>query len=273
MAFGARVITNAYYVGDRRQDRFGFGLDTNRLPVKAAEFLSRRHLDGRLLNNLGFGGWLDWKGPQPTFIDGRLEVMDPVFFGDYLHSFQGFGLIQLFNRYQPQLIVAEYNSASSWCEQLGNFQDWRLIYLDECAAIYAHGGYAAEFPALDFSPLLSARQIPPATDESAAAALEQIETAPLKTWWEGYCLPQRYAMGLSGMGLFCLRTGEYPAARDFFMECLRQSGGGYEEIYFNLGVTYLRLKNLTLGKAFLQRALRLNPQNPSTLQMLAQLQR
>ncbi len=269
---GLRVVTNAYYIGDRRVDRLGIGLGEDRLPVKAAEFLTSRRLNGRLLNNLGFGGWLDWKGPQPVFIDGRLEVMDSDFYGEYLKSFQGNGLSQLVLRYQPQLILAEYNSSSSWIEQLRSFADWRLIYLDECTAIYAHGDYARECPPLSYAALLSDRRIAPSADEAAAKELEQTNSNPFLFWLEGFYRPRNYSMGLSSLGLFSLRAGEYPAARDFFMECLRRSRGGYEEIYFNLGVTYLHLKNFALGKAFLQRALKLNPQNPSTLQMLSQLQ-
>src|SRR5579872_2906545 len=46
-----RVLTNAFYITDRRVDRLGLGLDPERLPVKAAEFLTEHHLDGRLLNH------------------------------------------------------------------------------------------------------------------------------------------------------------------------------------------------------------------------------
>jgi hypothetical protein len=56
-----------------------------------------------------------------------------------------------------------------------------------------------------------------------------------------------------------------------FFETLRRTGGGYEETYFNLGVSYLHLQNNLLGRVCLERALQLNPENPSTRQMLAGL--
>jgi len=267
-----RVMTNAYYVSDRRVDRFGLGLDPDRLPVAAAEFLESHHLEGRLLNNLDFGGWMDWKGSQPTFIDGRLEVMDQGFYGNYLQSFREPGLSRLLIQYQPQLILMEYNSAAPWVDQLRRLPNWRLIYLDECSSIYARGDYAMDLPALNYASLLTSRRIQTPSDGAALHDLEQFNPKTLSSWWGGFYLSQNYSMGLSSLGLFCLRAGEYETARDLFSECLRRSGGGYEEIYFNLGVSYLRLHQLSLGKKFLQASLEINPQNPATRQMLDQLQ-
>lgn len=270
-SFSLRVMTNAYYVNDRRVDRFGWGLDPEGLPIRAAEFLTQNHLEGRIINHLDFGGWLDWKGPQRTFIDGRLEVMEDGFFGSYLRSFQGTGLTDLITKYQPQLILMEYNAAYGWVEQLSRLPAWRLIYLDECAAIYAERGYAPKLPPVSYPALLSPRGIPPETDASVERQLGMIDPSPFRTWVEGYYRPQRYPMGLSSLGLFSLRTGQYTTARDIFMECLRRSGGGFEEVDYNLGVTYLRLDQFALGKAFLQRSLRSNPKNPSALRMLNDL--
>lgn len=272
LSIALRVVTNAYYVDDRRLDRFGIGLDQSRLPVKAVDFLRNHGLNGRLVNNLSFGGWLDWKGSQPAFIDGRLEVMENSFYENYILSFRENGLAALLIQYQPQLILADYNSAPSWIEQLRSIPNWRLIFLDECSAVYAHGDYAKDLPSLDFNALLTGRNIPRETDGAAVQDLERFKPNRLKTWLEGFYLPQNYSLGHSSLGLFCLRAGETQAARDLFVEGLRRSGGGYEEIYFNVGIAYLRLRQMHLGKAFLQQSLELNPKNPATLQMLGQLQ-
>jgi len=266
-----RVATNAFYITDRRVDRLGLGLDAERLPVKAAGFLAQNHLDGRLLNHLDFGGWLDWKGPQPTFIDGRSEVVEDGFYNEYIRSFQGTGLMTLLIRYRPQLILMEYNAAPGWVEQLQHFPDWRLIYLDECAAIYASSDYAKDFPALSFPSLLPARQIPPQTDESITQLLQQVKPSRVQTWLEGFFRPRDYPMGLCSMGLFALKTGEYPSARDLFAAGLRRAGGGYDEVFFNLGVSNLHLKNYSLGRTCFEDALQLYPDNQSARQMMADL--
>lgn len=266
-----RVFTGAYYIGDRRVDRFGIDLDQNQLPVKACEFLTQKHLNGRMLNDLGFGGWLNWKGPQPTFIDGRLEVMDDGFYREYVQSAYGNGLNQLINHYHPDLILAEYNASYGWVKQLRELPSWRVIYLDDCAVIYAREGYAPEIPPLNYPSLLTERNIIPAGDEASFERLRQEATPPFLTWMEGFFHPLSYPMGLSSMGLFCLREGRYQEARDLFFETFRQAGGGYEEIYFNLGITYLHLQQHNLGRVCLENALKLNPSNPSTRQMLASL--
>jgi hypothetical protein len=264
-------MTNAYYITDRRVDRLGLGLDSERLPVKATEFLTKNHLDGRLLNHLDFGGWLDWKGPQPTFFDGRSEVVEDGFYQEYVQSFNGNGLIPLLTRYQPQLILMEYNAAPGWVEQLRHFPDWRLIYLDGCTAIYAHADYAKEFPTVSFPSLLTAKQIPQATDESTALLLQQIKPSKFEPWLEGFFKPQTYPMGLFSMGFFALKAEEFPSARDLFAEGLRRAGGGYEEFFFKLGISNLHLKNYPLGRTCLEDVLQLNPNDQPSLQMLNSL--
>ncbi len=148
--FALRVTTNAFYVSDRRNDRMGLGLDSERLPVKAVQFMVQNRLDGRILNDLNFGGWLDWQGPQPTFIDGRLEVPEDSFYEQYRQSFNPAGLIPLLAITQAQLVVMEYNSSIPWADQLHRFQDWRLIYLDGCTAIYSRKDYAPQVPTLEY---------------------------------------------------------------------------------------------------------------------------
>ncbi|HUO56753.1 MAG TPA: hypothetical protein VMV05_01110 [bacterium] len=264
----ARVATNAFYIEDRRLDRLGWGLDPEILPVKAAEFLARHHLDGRLLNDLNTGGWLDWKAPQPTFIDGRSEVMGDDFYRQYHESFQGIGLSQLVAIYQPKLVLAQYNAAYPWVEQLKHLSGWRLIYLDESAGIWSAPDYAPEIQALSFTSLLSEKSITPGSEDSVFKQLQVVTPAKFAAWLEGFYSSRTYPMGLMSLGLFSLRSGEFATARDFFTEALRQAGGGYEEIYYNLGVASLRLGDRASGRRCLEDVLQLNPHDANSKQML-----
>ncbi len=268
---GLRIGTNAYYVSDRRNDRMGLGLDRDRLPIKAVQFMIQNRLDGRMLNDLNFGGWLDWQAPQPTFIDGRLEVPEDSFYQQYRKSFNATGLIPLLAVYQPQLIVMEYISSVPWVDQLKRFQDWRLIYLDECTAIYARKNYLPQIPALSYPEFIKSMGIPQETEISIMGQLQGLKLSKFSSWLEGFYLPQVYSMGTFNMGLFALRTGEYQSARDIFMEGFRETNGAYGEVYFNLAVANLRLKNYVVGKQCLQYSLELEPRNPPALQMLNSL--
>ncbi len=268
---GLRVGTNAFYLSDRRNDRMGLGLDTDRLPVKAVHYMIQNRLDGQMLNDLNFGGWLDWQGPQPTYIDGRLEVPDDSFYGQYKQSFAPAGLIPLLAITQAQLVVMEYNSAISWADQLQRFQDWRLIYLDECTAIYARKDYAPQIPALSYADFTKSIGIPSETDISVMGQLQNLRPSKFSSWIEGFYQPQFYAMSTFSMGLFAMRMGEYQAARDIFMEGFRQTNGAYGEVFFNLAVANLHLKNYAIGKWCLQYSLGLEPNNPSAIQMLNSL--
>ncbi len=265
----ARVVTNAYYISDRRVDRFGLGLGEYCLPVKAATFLNLNHLDQRILNTLNDGGWLNWQAPQLSFIDGRSEVMSDDFYAEYLESQAPGGLSHLVARYQPQLILVDYNTHNTWVDQLRGSSDWRLIYLDDCSALYAAKDYALQLPTFDFTNLLSNYEIPFILEEDMLSIVSQGNPHPFNYWVSGFFKPQTYPLGLSNLGLFALKYGQYPVARMFFLRCLQLAGGHYEEIFFNLGISNLHLGNFELGRLCLQQAFKLDPSNPETRRMLS----
>ncbi len=266
-----RVLTNAYYISDRRMTRLGLGLDMEKVPVKAVEFLVQNHLDGRIINDMGMGDWLVWKGLQPVFIDGRQQVMGGKFYQEYQESFKRGGLGGLVDRYQPSLIALEYNDTVPWAVQLKFMPDWRLIYADGGFALYAEKDYAPAIPAFSFPDLLKQRNISMDLGQ-AIVLISGTQPSRWKTRFEGYYRPQTYPNELMSLGLLALHYEDYETAHSLFAESLRQAGGGYFEIFFNLGVANLRLKRYQLGKTCLQKALELKPGDPSTQQMLATLQ-
>lgn len=142
------ISTNTYYLRNNSFARTGIGLDTFQQPVRAAAFLTANKMDGRILNSIGFGGWLSWSLPQPVFIDGRLEVMGEELYREITASWQG-GLGKLTDRYQPDLIVFNYHKYYPWTDQLCAMTDWRLIYADGQAAIFAREGYARHIPQIE----------------------------------------------------------------------------------------------------------------------------
>ncbi len=267
----SRVLTNSYYVTDRRNDRFGFSVDTQVLPVKAAKFLVQNNLDGRMLNDLNSGGWLDWQAPQPTFMDGRLEVPDNSFFEQTLESLTPGGLIPLLAATDAQLVVLEYNSSSPWVDQLNRFSNWRLIYLDECTAIYARQDYAPQIPLLSLPVLLTTRGVPNETDSLMKVQLQDLKPSGFNTWLRGFYQPQTYAMGDFSMGLFALRSRFYGPSRDFLTEGFRRTNGDYPEVFLNLAVVNFHLEDFESAHFCLEYALELDPKNQGASEMLGNL--
>ena len=197
LLFSARVATNAYYISDRRTDRFGWGLDTEVQPVKAADFLAQNHLDGKILNQMNAGGWLDWKGPQKTYIDGRTEVMGDDLFTEYMTSFKPGGLSALADKTGADIIFFNPFAASYWIFALKQMPDWRLVYLDEYFAIYLRKDYAPSIPALDPDAVLAQRGIDPHLPDQASQILQTPILLPLRLGRKGFANPKAIPTGFT----------------------------------------------------------------------------
>ncbi|MGH7739563.1 MAG: tetratricopeptide repeat protein [bacterium] len=254
-----RVATQAYYVSDRRMVHNGFGMDEGQIPVKAVKFLDRYQLNGTLLNNQAFGSWLDWKGPGPVFIDGRLEVMGASFYTEYLHSYEPGGLKPLLQKYGIQLVLLDHMMDMPWVAQLQTLPDWRLIYFDDLSAIYARKGYAPQFAALNFRAALPAWGMATEPPDTILTNLRNVNRFPLADWMNGFGLIQNYPMPLMRVGTFAYENGQFEVARDFFLKALAQSQGKYYEIYYNLGAAYTRLGRSDLARLCYQKTLELDP--------------
>ncbi len=155
-----RILTNAYYADTNSYAKTGLGLDTRHLPAGAARFLTGHRLGGRILNSLGFGGWLSWTIPQPVFMDGRLEVMQESLYEEVTESWNG-KLPALIRKYQPDLIVFNYLKYAPWTLQLRQMNEWRLVYADGLAAVFARRGYSPNVEAIPVSSLPVAGSVSP----------------------------------------------------------------------------------------------------------------
>ena len=259
LGLSLRVFTQAYYVSDRRMAQNGFGLDEGQVPVKAVDFMDRYGLGGTILNNMAFGSWLDWKGPAPSFIDGRLEVMGEPFYAEYLKSYQTGGLAPLLQKYGVQLILLDHMMDIPWIAQLRALPNWRLIYFDDLSAIYARQDYAPQFVPIDFKTALAAWGMKEEPSDDLLTNLRDQERFALADWMDGFGTIERYPMPLMRVGTFAYENGQFQIARDFFLKALDQSQGKYYEIYYNLGAAYARLNNAALSGLCYQKVGELKP--------------
>jgi hypothetical protein len=140
-----RLFTQAFYCDTHSYHRLGLGADPFRQPMGAATFLKNNRLDNRMLNSLGFGGWLSWETGYPVFIDGRLEVMQEAIYREITESWKD-GLEHLTDRYSINIICYNHRRYSPWTRQLAHSPHWRLVYADGQAAVFLRKGYRSDIP-------------------------------------------------------------------------------------------------------------------------------
>lgn len=266
-----RVGSQAYYVSERRAVHNGWGVDSERIPVKAASFLEKNGLQGPILNELGFGGWLEWRGGLPVFIDGRLEVMGEDLFAEYRDSFNQGGLWRLVKKYGVQLVLYDHMAGIPWTTQLQQMPGWRLIYFDDLAALWAAPGYAVQFATVAPRNSLAAWGLAPPPTDGLLLDFQKQRRNAFADWAEGFVRPQTYPMSLMRLGTFAYENGDYATARDLFLGMLEKTQGKYYEVYFNLGAAYLRLARPDLAEICYKKVLELEPDNPAALEKLKKL--
>jgi hypothetical protein len=131
----------------------GPGLEEGRYPVEACDFVERQRIDGRLFNEVAFGGYLIWRFPgRPVFIDGRNEIY-PELLRDIhagLQDVQEFW--ELMERWQIQAAVLRYPAERpvvaypqpgggtmtrrrAWSEIYFPRPDWALVHWDDTAMV------------------------------------------------------------------------------------------------------------------------------------------
>jgi len=104
-------------------------------PREALVFMQQQHIKGRLFNQYGWGGYIEWNAPEiKTFIDGRADIF--IYNGtflDFLHATSLKHSLQILDKYhidyvllppkEPLVYLLKYSPA------------WRLIYSDKVAVL------------------------------------------------------------------------------------------------------------------------------------------
>ncbi len=266
-----RIVTNAYYTDGARQETFGLGVNGENQPLGAVDFLVKNHLDGRILNSLNSGGWLEWQGPQKVFMDGRLEVMGEDFFSEYIHSQAPGGALSMAEKYGADILFFSPEVSRQWVSDLRKTEDWRPVYLDGFTVIYLRKGYAPQVPALDENRLMVEYGIPEGILAQAPALMRLPRHTAWDAFWEGFYKNVNYSPGLYRMGTFFLLEKRPQAAEVFFLEAIRRSEGLYNELYNNLGVLYYFTGRSGEARLCIQKVLENDRGNESAKKMLQML--
>jgi tetratricopeptide (TPR) repeat protein len=257
-----RLFTNAYYIGESSFSKTGIGINDYQHPTAASEFLVQHKLDGRIINSIGFGGWLEWSIPQPVFIDGRLEVMKEDLYNEVVKSWSG-GLKDLIAKYQPKLIVYSYLKYYPWTKQLAAMPDWRLIYVDGNTAIFASTDYAKNIPSFDISSLTKTYNLIQYNNEQEKIeVLSGITPNRFTTWMEGFYKPEDFqAKSLLNLATFCLQMKEYVTAESLFLEILKRTEGRDYLVYYALAEIYVATAQNDKAEVCYHKILSFNPKD------------
>ena len=256
-----RVFTNSYYTDNSSYNRTGTGVDDRHLPVKAAAFINDGRLDGRIINALSLGGWLSWSIPQPVFIDGRLEVMGEAIYSEVSASWSG-GLGTLIRKYEPSMIIYNYDKYYPWTVQLSGMEGWRLIYVDGFTAIFARSDYASGIPAFDLSVLPRQYAVGSRSGEEIRAILGMQPPTVFTGWLKGFYEKPDYELSdLSNLASFCLQMKDERTAALLFVEILRRTKGGASPVYYALADIYRASGDLEKAAICYRRILETDPAN------------
>ena len=247
------IVTNAYYLNDRSNNRFGFRYNEHSQPTQAAEFLLRNKLEGRILNQFTLGGFLIGAIPQRVFIDGRNEVMGDRLFAEYSILWNGIDKKPLLEKYKPDIVIVPHQSEFLWVHYMRKDTLWRLVHFDELAAIYLKKGYADSVPSIPAGDRLGGYQPVQGSRIDSVLKRSDASTISLFSFRERY-FPQKEV----GLSTFCYYDDAFDAGIQYGLNALLLSTVPCPEVYYNLGHNFFENKDFNRAAYCYERFLRTN---------------
>ncbi|MCG3174601.1 MAG: hypothetical protein GMKNLPBB_02846 [Myxococcota bacterium] len=270
LAIAPLIINDAWYVVDRRGERFGLSENRNKLPVDAARFLRERHGQGRIFNHINHGGYLMWAVPEmPHLIDGRLELAGERFFEEYLTCLSRLDLLEgCMRRHGTRVFVhSTLLIHPLMVKELLASPRWRLDYADHAALVFSfHPDAAAGAPPHAHEPLLRLRQVEKPPRPWPGFDGSPRPRAGLNFWLQAWTEQVRFPNGDYALGLFCMYAGESAAAEALNLRAIVSSGGAFYEVYNNLGALWWRQGRLREAAQAYQAVLQDVPDHKIALQ-------
>lgn len=277
LLISARVMTGNYYISYGRGVDFGIGLNENSFPVDALEHLNNLNLNGRIINDIGYGGWLEWQYPNQVFIDGRLEVIGEDLYREFLDAVNNNKLADLINKYNAVMVIFNHGSTVSWISQLREMPGWGLTYLDDNTAVY---GKADALPTAKMNSIINFFKEEgynlDYTEDDINRILNINPGFETSDWFAGFYKPHKQYLNLNDFALFCLEILRLKEAELTYLNILDKSNGKLQpeilkELYFNLGTIYHYNKKYNNALKCYYIAIKYDPNNPELGKRITEL--
>jgi tetratricopeptide (TPR) repeat protein len=170
--------------------RSGLTLDSLHVPIRAAEFLRRNDLKGRIINDISSGGWLMRLWGGEVFVDGRNEVFGDRFMRSVLRTYTDpRGLDALIAMHRPVMAVFDFMKSPQWLAYFTGRREWRPVFADDHTMVWLRSGYAGHVPPASAPATFDSTIVPPPVLEAIA---------------------KQYPHGLRGATQWLLGRGYYP---------------------------------------------------------------
>ena len=105
-------------------------------PKAALDFMQRQHIDGRLFNQYGWGGYIEWHAPEiKPGIDGRADIF--VYNGVFADFLDAMALKRSFatlDKYRIDYVLIQPKEPMAYL--LRQSPAWRRIYSDNVAVLF-----------------------------------------------------------------------------------------------------------------------------------------
>jgi tetratricopeptide (TPR) repeat protein len=148
--------------------------------------------------------------------------------------------------------------------------DWRLIYLDGSAAIFAQKDYAPGIPELDAASLAASYRVAVnPEDQEIRSILDLSPPGKWITWLKGFYRPADHvSTSLLNIASFYLQLKNFKVAEYIFLEYHRRTKGRDTFIYYALADVFRSLNERDLMILCYQKILQSDPKNPVVAESL-----
>ncbi len=114
--------------------RFGWGVRYDKIPRKAADFVIRENIRGRMFNSYKLGGYLIWRlSPErKVFLDGRASLYQDLF-----RRRSAYNVEQMIDYYGADYLIVDYQEKMPFSlEYEPEPKKWALVFWDDAARVY-----------------------------------------------------------------------------------------------------------------------------------------
>jgi len=268
VGIGTRVVTGAYYISDRRFERFGISLDPDVLPVNAVRYLEWSRINGKLYNALHDGGYLIWKLPESrVYIDGRLEVMEEELYHEYMQT-KYFMLSQLLEERNIDIAVFPYVREAGWFNQLQQSPKWKQVYFDALSVVFLRNQKYSRIPKVTINRRNVAGINIPVSPKLKIAVFEMKQRNRFLMWLEGFYYLQEYPQRELNLATLGRLSGNNEMQEAILVQAILNYDGQYFELFGNLGKHYFQTGQYQNAIFCLNRVLELKSGDDTAVKLL-----